>query len=109
MASSYKVLGQIAPNAASAVPLYTVPSATEVVLSTISVCNFGSASSTFRVAIRPNGESLSFKNYLIYNGALGGFDTALFTFGGSMDSSDVLEVYSTSGSFSFGAFGAEIS
>jgi len=39
MATTYKVLGQIAPSAASATTAYTVPSATQAVISTITACN----------------------------------------------------------------------
>jgi hypothetical protein len=39
MATTYKVLGQSAPTAATATSLYTVPSVTEAVISTINVVN----------------------------------------------------------------------
>lgn len=109
MAESYKVLGQVAPAAASAVPLYTVPSATEAVISTISVCNLAPTEGTFRIDIRPDDEPLSDKNYLVYDAQVSGKDTLFLTVGATMNSSDVLGVYASSASFSFNAFGSEIS
>lgn len=109
MAESYKVLGQSAPAAASAVPLYTVPAATEAVISTISVCNFGGSTGTFRLDIRPDGETLSDKNYLVYDASVASKDTLFLTVGATMNANDVLGVYSSTASFSFSAFGSEIS
>jgi|LauGreDrversion2_3_1035106.scaffolds.fasta_scaffold15770_2 membrane-bound inhibitor of C-type lysozyme len=39
MATTYKVLGQSNPAAATATTLYTVPAATSTVVSTINICN----------------------------------------------------------------------
>lgn len=108
MAENYKVLGQVAPNAASVVPLYTVPLNTTTVISTISVCNFGSASTLFSIAVCPNAETLSLRHYLVYDGGIGAKDTAFFTIGATVDSSDIIRVISTSGSLAFNAFGSEI-
>ena len=48
MANTYKVLGQVAPSATTATTAYTVPSATQTVVSTIVVANRGTASATYR-------------------------------------------------------------
>jgi hypothetical protein len=56
MATTYKVLGQSAPTAATATSLYTVPSVTEAVISTINVVNtHASTADVIRIAVRPNG------------------------------------------------------
>lgn len=52
MATTYKVLGQSNPAATTATTLYTVPSATSAVCSTIVIAALG-ASTTFRIAVRP--------------------------------------------------------
>jgi hypothetical protein len=39
MPTTYKVLGQAAPTANTLTDVYTVPSATQAVISTITVCN----------------------------------------------------------------------
>ena len=39
--------------------LYTVPSATSAILSTIIICNQASAAATYRIAIRPAGAAVA--------------------------------------------------
>ena len=64
MATAYKVLGQVDQQTASLATLYTVPASTETVVSTVIVCNRGTASTTFRLAVRPDGASISDQHYL---------------------------------------------
>lgn len=109
MALAYKVLGQSAPSATTATALYTVPSATEAILSTITVCNRGTAIGTYRIAVRPNGATLANQHYLVYDAELGPKATNALTLGITVDAADVVEVYASSGDFSFCAFGSEVS
>ena len=109
MATAYKVLGQSAPSATTATTLYTVPSATETVVSTITVCNRSATSGTYRISVRPDGASLANQHYLVYDSSCFGNDTVTLTLGITMNASDVLEVYASSANFSFNAFGSEIS
>ena len=109
MATSYKVLGQSAPSATTATTLYTVPSATEAVISSITVVNRGASEGTYRIAVRPNGATLANQHYVIYDAALPAKATDALTLGITMDASDILEVYASSGDFSFNAFGSEVS
>lgn len=108
MATAYKVLGQSAPAATTATTLYTCPSATQTVISTISVCNRGSSSGTFRVSVRPDGATLANQHYIAFDAAIAAKDTLFITVGATIDASDVLEVYASSADFSFSAFGSEI-
>jgi hypothetical protein len=108
MATTYKVLGQSAPAATTAVDLYTVPSATEAIISTINVVNVNSASDTIRIAVRPNGASLNASHYVVYELTLAGYATFTYTAGITLDATDVVTVYSSSGHSSFSAFGSEI-
>jgi hypothetical protein len=109
MATNYKVLGQSAPSATTATALYTVPSATEAVISTISVCNRGTVSGSFRLAVRPDGAGLANQHYIVFDANLASKDTLFLTVGATMNASDVLEVYASTGDFSFNAYGSEIS
>lgn len=108
MATSYKVLGQSAPLATTATTLYTCPAATETVISTISVCNRGASNGTFRIAVRPNGETLSNRHYVAFDSTIAARDTIFITIGATLDASDILEVYASTADFSFNAFGSEI-
>ena len=109
MPTAYKVLGQSAPSATTATSLYTVPSATETVVSTVTVCNRGSSAGTFRISVRPNGASLANQHYIVYDASCAAKDTITLTLGLTIDASDVLEVYASTGDFSFNAFGSELS
>lgn len=108
MATAYKVLGQSAPAATTATTLYTCPSATQTVISTISVCNRGSSSGTFRISVRPNGATLANQHYIAFDAAIAAKDTLFITVGATIDAADVVEVYASTADFSFNAFGSEI-
>lgn len=108
MPTIYKVLGQSAPSATTPTTLYTVPSSTEVVISTVTVCNRGASTGTFRISVRPDGETLANKHYLAFDASCAAKDTITFTIGITMNASDVLEVYASTADFSFNAFGSEL-
>lgn len=107
MANTYKVLGQIEPTAASATTLYTTPSATSTVCSTLIVCNKG-VSTLYRVAVRPAGATLEDKHYIIYNAAINQYDSIFLTLGITMAATDVLTVYASTADVSFNLFGSEV-
>jgi glucose-6-phosphate dehydrogenase assembly protein OpcA len=108
MATKYKVLGQSAPAATTATTLYTVPSSTYAVVSTITVANRSSTSGTYRIAIRPNAATLSNEHYIAYDATVPGNDTIAITLGITADAADIIEVYASSADLSFNAFGSEI-
>jgi len=109
MATTYKVLGQSAPAAATATTLYTVPSATETIISTINVVNtHASTADVIRIAVRPNGAALADQHYIVYGVSLAAGSTLTYTGGITVDATDVITVYSTNGTSSFSAFGSEI-
>jgi len=108
MATTYKVLGQSNPSATTATTLYTVPSSTEAVLSTLVVANQAATAGTYRLAIRPDGESLAAKHYLAYDIALPANSTHTYTIGVTINAADVITIYASSASMSFNAFGSEI-
>jgi hypothetical protein len=109
MPTVYKVLGQSAPSAAAATTLYTVPSATDTIVSTINVANTGANQDTIRIAIRPAGATLATQHYIAYGVPLASGAVLTFTIGATLDATDVITVYSTTGTSSFSAFGSEIS
>ena len=109
MTTTYKVLGQSAPSATSNTDVYTVPSATSAVISTVNICNRGAASSTFRLAVRPGGASLSNEMYLGYDVVIPANDSIALTLGVTMAATDVFTVYASTADFSFSLFGSEIS
>ena len=108
MATTYKVLGQLNPSATTATTLYTCPAGTQTVISTITICNQAGTSGSYRVAVRPNGATLSAEHYVVYDATIQANTTAAYTLGITIDASDVVTVYASSTSLSFNAFGSEI-
>jgi hypothetical protein len=108
MATTYKVLGQVNPAAATATTLYTVPAGTQTVISTISVCNMTGGELSFRIAIRPAGEALASKHYIAYDAKVAGNDTTFITVGATLGAADVITVYESAADIVFNAFGSEI-
>jgi hypothetical protein len=109
MAITYKVLGQINPSSNTATTVYTVPALTSTVLSTVTVCNQASVGATFRLAVRPSGESLAAKHYINYDTPVPANDTVSLTLGITLAATDVFTAYANSSSVSVNVFGSEIS
>jgi glucose-6-phosphate dehydrogenase assembly protein OpcA len=109
MPTNYKVLGQSNPAATTLTTLYTVPSATEAVVSSIVIANLASSAATFRIAIRPDGASIATSQYIAYDITVGASDSTVLTLGLTMNAADVLSVYASTTTVTFSAFGSEIS
>lgn len=88
--------------------LYTVPSATQTVVSTINVCNRGTAVTYYRIAVRPAGASIANQHYIAYDSTLAASDSVMITVGMTLGAADVITVYSSAPDISFTAFGSEI-
>lgn len=108
MTNTYKVLGQQNPSATTATTLYTVPGATAAVLSGITVANRSATPTTFRVAIRPAGATLSSEHYIAYDMAIGANESVILPGGIGLATTDVVTVYATLATLSFTATGVEI-
>lgn len=106
--TTYKVLGQSNPAATTATTLYTVPSATQTVVSSIVVCNQASTAATYRIAIRPAGASLAAQHYQAYDVTVGASDSTALTLGITLGATDVITVYASTSTVSFSAYGSEI-
>ena len=109
MATTYKVLGQVAPSATTTTTLETVPSATQVVVSTIAVCNRAATAATYRIAVRPAGATLANEHYIAYDAAISANNSTFITIGVTLAATDVITVYASTANLSFSAFGSEIS
>jgi len=109
MANAYKVLGQSDLPATTLTDVYTVPSATETVISTVILANRTSSAMTFRIAIRPDGATISDEHYIAYDVPLAANDSTTLTLGITLDATDVLSVYASAVDMSVNVFGTEIS
>jgi hypothetical protein len=105
---AYKVLGQSAPAATTDTNVYTVPSATETIISTIIVANRAATAGTFRLAVRPNGATIANQHYIAYDVPIAGADSTTLTLGLTLDAADVLTFQASSADQSINVFGTEI-
>jgi glucose-6-phosphate dehydrogenase assembly protein OpcA len=108
MPTAYKVLGQSAPAATTDTTLYTCPASTQTVVSTLSVCNRAATTSTFRIAIRPNGAAIANQHYVAFDVTIAASDSVFLTIGATIGAADVITVRSSTTNLSFTAFGSEI-
>jgi hypothetical protein len=108
MPANYKVLGQSAPAATTATTLYTVPTSTEAVISTIVVANRAEAAATYRIAVRPNAATLANQHYIAFDVTIAAADSVALTLGLTLDAADVITVQASTADLSFSAFGSEI-
>lgn len=108
MATTYKVLGQVNPAATTATTAYTVPSATQAVVSTITICNQAATAATYRIAVRPAGATLAAEHYIVYGATVPASDSTFMTIGLTLNATDVVTVYASSATLSFNLFGSEI-
>lgn len=106
---TYRVLGQEAPSATSNTDVYTVPSATEAVVSCIIVANRGNTDGTFRLAVRPDGATIANKHYIAFDTPILANDSITMTVGITMNAADVITAYCSSANMSVNVFGTEIS
>lgn len=109
MPTTYKILGQVSPLSTTETALYTVPSATSAIASSIIICNRSSILSTFRVSIAVGGASTSNKDYIYYDLPIGANDTFIATVGITLAATDVVRVYASNTNLSFSLYGSEIS
>ena len=119
MATTYKVLAQTGSSgstgngsatltAVTNTNLYTVPAATQSVVSTMVICNQTALPQTVNVAVRPAGAAIAAQHYVAYNLTVGASDTTALTMGFTLGATDIVTVYASSASMSFHLYGSEI-
>ena len=109
MATSYKSLGQLDLTTTSLTDLYTVPASTETVVSTVIIANRDDEATTFRLAIRVDGDAISNQHYIAYDVPVAANDSTTLTLGITLKATDVVTVSAgTADRLSVNAFGAEV-
>ena len=108
MATTYKVLGQSNPAATTNTNLYTVPSATQTIVSSITICNQTASAATYRIAVRPAGAAVAAQHWIVYGATVAASDTTILTVGLTLGATDIITVYASSANLSFSAYGSEI-
>lgn len=108
MAETRKVLGQNLPAANTLTALYTVPGATQAVVSTVTVCEQAGAPATYSIAVAIAGAFDTPAQYICFNGPLFANETKAVTIGITLGAGDIIRVKDSTGNVSFNAFGVEL-
>jgi hypothetical protein len=109
MATSYKSLGQLDLTTTSLTTLYTCPASTETVISTVIIANRNASATTFRLAIRVDGDAISNQHYIAYDVPVAANDSTTLTLGITLQATDVVTVSADDADrLSINVFGAEI-
>jgi hypothetical protein len=108
MPNTYKSPAQLEPAAQTLSTLYTVPADTQAVISNIHACNLGANTASIRVAVRPDGASIADQHYLFFGLMITANDTIEFGHGITMDATDAMSVWSSTGSVAFNLSYAEV-
>ena len=108
MATTYKILGQAAPTPNTLTDVYTVPSATQAVISTITVCNQTASNASYSISVAQDGAADSNTQYIIRGGVVPAADSIGITLGITVDASDVIRANTNQANVSFNIFGSEV-
>jgi hypothetical protein len=107
MADAYKVLAQSNPAAATLTDAYICPASTQTIVSTITVANRSAVATSFRISVAINGVADNNAQYVAYDVAISGNEAKAFTYGVTIDATDVIRVYATLATLTFNIFGVE--
>jgi hypothetical protein len=112
MPTVYKRLGAAQGNGTigTAANIYTCPSATSAVISTITICNTSSTAATYTISVSTTSATFQAAGHLVFQASIAGNDTVGLTFGLTLDETNKFLVASSSANtVSFSVFGSEIS
>jgi len=88
--------------------VYTVPAATQAVISTIIIANRSSSNTNYRIAVQPAGAALSNQHYIAYDAVAAANDSIALTLGLTLGNTDVISANASANSLSISIFGSEI-
>lgn len=103
-----KVLGQAALAATSLTAVYTVPAATQAVISSVTLCNRDAAPAKIRLSVAVAGAGDDSSQYLYYDLPLEGNDTFVATLGIALAATDVVRAYADTANVTVNVFGVQI-
>lgn len=84
--------------------LYTVPSGKNAIISSLTVCNYGTATVSYDLRVRPAGATAADIHYLAAGVSIPENQTAFITAGIALGTADVVSVQSTGTAVTFMAF-----
>jgi hypothetical protein len=108
----YKILGQVQPTGNILTTIYTVPAATNTMISTITICNQSPNTVSINVAANVSGSAVTTKNFIVSGYSLGAAETLVLEPRISLNVGSILSANITganaSSNISINAFGVEI-
>lgn len=110
MAERLGVLAQFAQSNLTVEPIYTVPAATQAVVSSIIVCNRTASATTFSLKLARAGAADSSGHFLFKDVPIGANATTVLQVGITLGATDVLRgVQGAANAINYHVFGQEIS
>ena len=108
----YKILGQVQPTGNILTTIYTVPAATNTMISTITICNQSVNTVSINVAANVSGSAVTTKNFIVSSYSLGAAETLVLEPRISLNVGSILSANITganaASNVSINAFGVEI-
>ena len=108
MPTVYKVLGQQIPAANTLTTVYQVPVGNSAVVSTITVCNQGTANATYKIAVQKANAAIASNHYIAFDAVVLAKDTVALTFGLTLDANTVVSANCSIANVSVNVFGSEV-
>jgi len=109
MATTGKILGQLAPTADTNTNLYTVPADTYTVSSTLIIANRAATAGTMLIWLRVAGAVVEDKQVIMPTVPVAGNDSTTLTLGITLGAGDIVTVKASTDDFSVNLSGLEIS
>lgn len=113
MPTIYKILAQSAPTSTAIANVYTVPSLTNTVISTLMICNRGTANASYNIAVVPGAAAaIANQHYIAFNTNVPANDSIALTVGMSLAATDNVAIQANTigvNNIGFTLFGTEIS
>jgi len=109
----YKILGQVQPTGNILTTIYTVPAATNTMISTITICNQSVNTVSVNVAANVSGSAVTTRNFIVSSYSLGAAETLVLEPRislnvGSILSANITGANASVSNVSINAFGVEI-
>lgn len=109
MATTYRVLGQLACTDNTEQTVYTVPSSTQTIISTIVCVNRSDIASSFKIAVRPSADSTTTeKHYIFYDIDVNPKSSFVATIGVTLQAGDKIISHTSGSQNGVSIFGSEI-
>lgn len=112
MPTIYKILAQSSPSSTAIANVYTVPAATNTVISTLMICNRATVNASYNIAVVGAGAAIANQHYVAFNSVVPANDSIALTVGMSLGATDNIAVQAnTTGvnNLGFTLFGTELS